>query len=510
MILAIPLTALMLIAAPFQDGTAAAKTAAVAPMIGDEVAIVVHVDLSKWQPERLLRAALGKLADAGDIVAATKDVDDWTGALKKAGAKDIYLLFEPTDFPGMPTALVPIANGADGKDIASVLAPKEPKSPLQWPASETIRGFVVAGTPAAIARIRDAKTQARPEVIAALTSPGNVPIQVAIVPSLTMRRMLEESMPALPPQVGGGPITRLSKGLRWASLTLAFEPKANLRAEMQASDATAAKDLQKLVQDSFGFLVKVSQEDANIAEMVKVLVESKPQTKGDRVTLEADLEKATSLVAVPIANAREAARRTVCINNLKQIALAMHNYHTSNDTFPAAFRASKDGKPLLSWRVLILPYLDQKELYNQFHLDEPWDSDHNKTLISKMPRTYACPSGDKALAAAGKTAYLTPRGPNTMFPGAKGVKLQEITDGTSNSIMVVEANDDQTVIWTKPDDWDIANTAKIQTLIGRHPGGINVGFGDGSVKFIKSTVMAKVFQALVTINGSEVINADDF
>ena len=87
----------------------------------------------------------------------------------------------------------------------------------------------------------------------------------------------------------------------------------------------------------------------------------------------------------------DAARRAQSMNNLKQFALAMHNYHDTNGKFPAASSFDKDGKPLLSWRVHVLPYLEQAELYKQFHLDEPWDSEHNKKLIEKMPNVLASP-----------------------------------------------------------------------------------------------------------------------
>src|ERR1700676_3675353 len=99
-----------------------------------------------------------------------------------------------------------------------------------------------------------------------------------------------------------------------------------------------------------------------------------------------------ALLLPAVQAAREAARRAQCVNNLKQIGLAMHNYHSTYDCFPPAVTADDQGRPLLSWRVLILPYLEEAPLYAQFHLDEPWDSPHNLPLASKMPRVYTCPS----------------------------------------------------------------------------------------------------------------------
>ena len=145
-----------------------------------------------------------------------------------------------------------------------------------------------------------------------------------------------------------------------------------------------------------------------------------------------------------------------CVNNEKQIALAIHNYISAHKLlFPPAYTTDKAGKPLLSWRVLILPYLEQEALFKEFHLDEPWDSEHNRTLIAKMPATYRCPLENADTARQGKTRYLAPRGPSTIFRGAEPISLRDVTDGTSNTIMVLETGDDQAVIWTKPDDWEV-------------------------------------------------------
>src|SRR5438477_2970944 len=99
-----------------------------------------------------------------------------------------------------------------------------------------------------------------------------------------------------------------------------------------------------------------------------------------------------ALLLPAVQSAREAARRAQCVHNLKQIGLAMHNYRSANDAFPMPAITDKNGKPLLSWRVAILPFIEQGELYNKFHTDEPWDSPHNKALLKEMPPTYLCPS----------------------------------------------------------------------------------------------------------------------
>ena len=211
-------------------------------------------------------------------------------------------------------------------------------------------------------------------------------------------------------------------------------------------------------------------------------------------------------VLMPAAQAaREAAKRTRCVNNLKQMGLAIHNYVAANDKMPADIRDDK-GKLLLSWRVQILPYMEQQFLYNEFHLDEAWDSAHNKTLIDKMPGSYNCPT--RVNPKPGTTTYRGFTGEGGMFEYVEGKSLTfaDVQDGLSNTIGVAEFK--EAVIWTKPDE---AKTDKPWELLGSdHPGGVDVLLMDGAVKFLKSTVAKAVLKALVTRSSGEVIPGDAF
>jgi prepilin-type processing-associated H-X9-DG protein len=258
---------------------------------------------------------------------------------------------------------------------------------------------------------------------------------------------------------------------------------------------------------------KAGHDPAGGADLRQAVRAIRERVEGDQVQLEADLEHGAALVTLPVRRMRETASRAQCVKNLKQLALGLHNYHSAHKTFPAAYNTGPDGKPLLSWRVHILPFLDScQDLYNEFHLDEPWDGPHNLALIPRMPKVYACPSESRKSAGEGKTTYLVPRGPATIFPGARAVPIQEVTDGTSNTILIVDASDEAAVPWTKPDDWGVAQTIDPRALFGHHPhpDGTNFAFGDGSVRFLKRTIAPRVLEALTTRNGNEVISADGF
>jgi prepilin-type processing-associated H-X9-DG protein len=199
-----------------------------------------------------------------------------------------------------------------------------------------------------------------------------------------------------------------------------------------------------------------------------------------------------------------------CTSNLRQIALAMHAYQDAYDQLPPVAKCDKAGKPLLSWRVLVLPFLEQEGLYREFNFNEPWDSEHNKKLISRMPAVYRCPN--QHLADKGKTTYVVPVGPEngknaTLFSARvdAGRSLARVPDGTSNTIMLLDVDDDHAVPWTKPDDLKFDPEEPMAALVGHHPGKMAVLFADGSVRFLKNTIDKEKLKALFTFNGGEIV-----
>jgi len=206
-------------------------------------------------------------------------------------------------------------------------------------------------------------------------------------------------------------------------------------------------------------------------------------------------------------SARQSAQRVAGMNNLKQIGLATHMYSATHGAFPPAFSTDEEGKPLLSWRVLILPFLEGQGLYEQFHLDEPWDSEHNKTLIEKMPAVYRAPGRS---GAPGATCYMTIRGKDTVFPGEEEIKMDQITDGHSKTVMVAEVGS-ESVVWTKPDDfvYDEDNDPAAR-LANPQRGGFNAVFCDGHVQFIGEMIDPSALNALFTRHGGEEIDHGEF
>jgi prepilin-type processing-associated H-X9-DG protein len=214
-----------------------------------------------------------------------------------------------------------------------------------------------------------------------------------------------------------------------------------------------------------------------------------------------------ALLLPAIQAAREAARQTACKNNLKQIGVAMQNYCDAHKTYPPAYTTDKNGKPLHSWRVLLLPYLGEEVLYKKFRLDEPWDSPHNQALALRMPQVYRCMSD---LAPPGVTSYAMLVGPHAISDGPNGRKSSDIIDGLSNTVMVVEASG-AGINWMEPRDVDVQqiDSATILQSVGiesRHAGRLNALYSDGSVQSIPKDTLPENFKPFTTIDGGEPVN----
>lgn len=197
---------------------------------------------------------------------------------------------------------------------------------------------------------------------------------------------------------------------------------------------------------------------------------------------------------------RTAAWRIRSSNNLKQIAIAMHTYHEVYSHLPSDI-AGREGKPLLSWRVAILPYLEQEDLYRRFKLDEPWDSQHNQRLLAPMPEVYAGPGA--RTPTAGATFYQRFTGPAALFEGNQQRRLLDIRDGLSLTLIAAEAG--EPVPWTKPGDLAYDAAKPLPRLGGLFPDGFHAACADASVYYLRKALPDKTLRALITRDGRETI-----
>lgn len=499
------------------------KLDAVAPFLDEHTLAVGHVDLTKLDVSAMVKT-VGELApqDDKDFARRLQSMEsEASGALRDArrvGIENIYAVVSLADGPKEPFFLVvPVAAGKEIQHadqlLAGMLRPNQVK--------EVIRNRVVIGAAPVLQRLKALQPVGRPELAKAFERTGDCAAELVFAPTEDTRRVLREMLPRLPDEVGGGSGKMLVDGVQWAVLTVNPPPQLALEVTVQSKDADAAAALRGMLVSLLQLAGKqdaIKHEFPHFDDLSTLLT---PRLNGDQLSLTLNdenggAEQMLKFLTRPVQAARTAAGRAQSANNLRQLGLALHNYHDVHGHFPPATIRSKDfTKPLLSWRVDVLPYLEQRPLSEQFKLDEPWDSEHNLKLAATMPAVFASPSLTEEMRAKGLTTYTAPifhhlKTPEatTVFADPSGTKFSKITDGTSNTIALVEVHPKHAVPWTKPEDLVIDSKAKdpLEALRGQPNDGFNALLCDGSVRFIKTDIDPQTFIWLLLMNDGNPVN----
>jgi hypothetical protein len=349
---------------------------------------------------------------------------------------------------------------------------------------------------------------------------------VAVVLLEPLRDLIKKAQAGIPPQAKATPAVAELIALpdQIKSVTLTVNLSSPTLAKL-ALECLSAESSQK-VNDT---LIKALEGVKPLAGMAVMMARTSPDTPqaakdamdvglrflqgiklapaGDQVVVTVakpkGLEKFVATVPQMIAEARgqaqDAARRAMRLNNLKQIALAMLMNENMNNCFPSNI-CDKQGKPLLSWRVAILPYLEEKALYDQFRLDEPWDSPNNKKLLDRMPAIYQGQRAEKD----GKTTVMVFAGKNTPFEEGKKTAVRDLINGATNTIMAVEAGPDKAVPWTKPEDLPFDTNDPKAALGNVSPQGFLAVMFDCSQKTFLSGVSAETLRRMINHRGPPV------
>ncbi len=200
-------------------------------------------------------------------------------------------------------------------------------------------------------------------------------------------------------------------------------------------------------------------------------------------------------------------RRIVCLNNLSQIAKALLLYHQEHGSLPPAYIADADGKPMHSWRVLILPYLERQDLYESYRFDEPWDGSNNRKLHAHSLNVFCCAKDGEPLRAP-KTSYVVLTGPNALFQGARPPSLSPLSEQARQTLLVVEAPDSG-IHWMEPRDITpqayrtIVQAPLTWSRPRNHKGRGNVAYADGHVESLPDRITDADLYARMTIAGGE-------
>jgi hypothetical protein len=472
--------------------------------VDPQTVIVAHADLARVDLDALVQqvAAAGQL-DAREAEGLRRELGGWLPDLARAGGKELYAGFSLADLTAGPPffVVVPLAAGADAAAVRRELGRGKLPGALRF---DTRGRAVVGGSAGTLKRLGTLRPGPRPELARAFAAAGDTAAQVVLLPPADTGRVLDELLPTLPPELGGGSSRPLAHGLRWAAFGVDLPPQAELRLVVQASDADAARALDGLLvraRDALGRLRDVREILPDFDKVAGLLA---PRVEGDHVVVTVSVKEARAVLP----RVRQLAERRAAVNNLRQLASAMHNYADAHrGRFPAVAHFDKQGKPLLSWRVLLLPFVGEGDLYREFRLDEPWDSPHNRELIGRMPAVYQ--GLDRTLNREGKTYYLAPVGPAVAFGGPEGAHMPaDFPDGTANTILLVEADDAHAVPWTKPEDLKIDLEQPHLGLGGHFPGEFLVALADGDARFLRKTIRKETLRAAFTRAGGEVLGPD--
>jgi hypothetical protein len=233
------------------------------------------------------------------------------------------------------------------------------------------------------------------------------------------------------------------------------------------------------------------------------------------------------LIPASMGSHRGPSLRNSCVNNMKQIMLGLLNYEAAHGRFPPPYVADANGKPMHSWRVLILPYLEQAQLFKRYRMDEPWDGPHNRKLWDHMPDFYRCP-GCEACRRSGvmpygnapshASTYFAVVGDGTAWSTDRSRTFKELSAGGKHSLMVLE-HGGQSFPWTAPIDLTAEEgvAALTQSDVAGHPQvsdswfsacvtqeGRNMGTSDGHVRFVNRLVSERDARVMLDVGGAEI------
>jgi hypothetical protein len=518
--------------------------AAVTSLFDDQACGLLSVDTTRLDIEgaiaQVVALPLMSERDREDVAYRKKNVIEWLKYFRGAGGRDLWVVFSlADDLANSAFVVVPLHDGANRQVLEKLfLADKHGGRPgfnflFVADASLERDGSLIFGSKRTIERLTNFHGPVRTIPPAALEAVAGREIQAFVLPTDDHRRVLSEflrhpeaerrvleRLPAgnVPPELARHPgdLGRLAlgDGLQWIAAGLVTQNPLGLKVTIGSKDATSAQALgvwlagawQVVIEQVTADKTPHSKTEAAILEKVSQVL--MPKVEGSQLTVQIDLKQLMASTAgtllgqaaVGIANQSEA----VAVKNyLKQLSLAMHNYHDVNSHFPAQAIRDADSRPLLSWRVAILPYIDQQKLYHEFHLNESWDSPQNKQLIERIPAPYQPASAQ--LRAEGKTTILVPVGKDTIFGAKEGLTIKDIPDGTSNTIFIVNADRKNAVPWTKPEDLNVDNVDAKAVLFGDRKDGFAAATADGAAHFVGPSFTSVLLRAMLTRDGREPI-----
>lgn len=417
-------------------------------------------------------------------------------------------------------AAIPVAQQVSEGSINYLKIPENPPAAI-WLADSTTAVIGVEDTVKQVATSGSSASSFDPALMDEETA-----IRIAFQPSDPDAVFRQGQLPPAPPMPGAAEAMNLVKavqpGITAAGFGMDLGQDVKIFGAIRSKDAQAAQSAKTALDGFIENAKKTMQQQMAGNQMQGMtfgggadsLDSFEATTNGNMMQFSIvqkdggqQLTMLAPMIAMSVQNAqqtaRQAAQRVSGQNNLKQVGLALQNFHFAWGRFPNAVPKDPTGKPLLSWRVHILEFLGpaEQQLYQRFNVDEPWDSPTNRPLLAEMPNVYKTPGSN---LSAGQTQVQLPVGPGTIFENGEGRRLRDITDGSSNTILVVETLPANAVNWTEPVDWTYNPQ---DPMAGLSSGGqpFNAVFADGRAAKLSGGLGAAVAQALFSRNAGDFV-----
>ncbi len=459
------------------------------PFIEQSTFVVLDVDIEKIDVRKSAEWILKLMGspDENMTVRSAAMAGGFLDSLKAAGVKHVFLTASTRSLmDGGPLLIVPCQNPAVVKGLASVVVQMAPKeTPQKIHVAEEL---VLVGATAAIDRVLATPGSERADLILPLKDPDRLDHTIVIALPDEASKELSAFWPDRLPN--DAPFQFSPRGMmediRRVVVSFRLPPEPRVHARIETRDVKAAARVITVVKNVIALSPQAEQAVSIEADIEDVILEMSPDT----------LAKVIADVTAP---ARRRAGQQVTMNSLKQIGLAMHNYYGVEKHLPPRSLTDRDGKALLSWRVTLLPYLEQLALYNRFKLGQPWDGEDNKRL-GQLAITGLTEGGSKP----NQTRFRAPVYPGSLWDGEGDPKtFQDVIDGTSRTIAAIHAPADAAVEWSNPEPWVLSIEDPASTVFGDRDR-VTVLLLDGSARvFTKDQLDNEKLKAMLTYAGRE-------
>lgn len=421
-----------------------------------------------------------------------------------AGGEELMVVYSfADDFGDQPLWVVPKANGLDLRPMSKSFPSSGAFNPIRKAVRLgllEIEGATVFGAAPVLERVKVNQSKASQELREFVSNPAGS-VSALLTLNSDQRRALAEIQPAIPEILGGDATRSLLDAIQWLRIDLDAGNATIVKITLAGSESAVMSRVDR---------VKAAKKTSALppvqAALTKYLLEqvfsSAPAINGNQLSWQVSIDKAMTAGLSDILSAALLQSDQLSANShLRDLALALHNHHSAMKRFPSPLVGLTGKARQLSWRVDLLPFLNEEELYKEFRLEEPWDSEHNKRLIPRMPSVFRCPQSKHA-PSSGLSTFVLPSHADSMWPADRLLDFKDILDGSSNTIMIVEAKDEFQQIWTKPDPFLIDLKNPTDQLGGHFVDRIYFARGDGSTGFMPKS-KSDLMPAMLTRAGGE-------